>query len=282
MMTNKNETEQLAEYRANELLKEFNLGIQGIEDIFSFLEDVLGYLVIRYPMGENTVDGMALRFRGEKVIFTNSSKSLGREIFTAAHELGHHVMDLEEKDNYQIVDTETGDFDEAKQIEYRADFFAACLLMPEEGVKSSFTKIRKQSSDITPLLGIRLMTEFNVSYQAMVRRLRNLDLLTYDEAQRLYNYREFTGFNLHDLFGLHSLDTRLLDKTEKIHFPKRYLESFRYNVENQKIPVSSAEKIARILGKSLNELGIRVMNYEGEPDDDKIDYEKILRSLKEK
>lgn len=45
--------------------------------------------------------GFATVFEGKKVIVSNSSEILSREIFTIAHELGHIVYDFE--DNKQQI-----------------------------------------------------------------------------------------------------------------------------------------------------------------------------------
>ena len=77
-------------------------------------------------------------------LFEHSSE--GRLMFTCAHEAGHWVL------HRRYVDAEGGDNskDEAivcrprdakAPIEWQADYFAACLLMPEKGIREAFQKV---------------------------------------------------------------------------------------------------------------------------------------------
>ena len=77
-------------------------------------------------------------------LFEHSSE--GRLVFTCAHEAGHWVL------HRRYVDAEGGDNskDEAivcrprdakAPIEWQADYFAACLLMPEKGIREAFQKV---------------------------------------------------------------------------------------------------------------------------------------------
>ena len=51
-------------------------GIRGIKDIFKFIDQTLGYLLIRYPLGEESLKGFATVHTGERLIVTNFSQRL--------------------------------------------------------------------------------------------------------------------------------------------------------------------------------------------------------------
>jgi len=57
----------------------------------------LGYKVIRYPIGSNAFLGSSLLKDTDRIIFSNSSIILSREIFTVAHEIGHQKLHLSEQ-----------------------------------------------------------------------------------------------------------------------------------------------------------------------------------------
>jgi hypothetical protein len=112
------------------------------------------------------------------------TSNLGLERFTKAHEVGHWIlhidhaaidhptlfeMDTEEDDPKETILCRAGD---DAWIEWQADHFAACLLMP----KDKFIE-----TAMTYTLGTRetqreLATLFGVSVTALVNRLRQFDL----------------------------------------------------------------------------------------------------------
>ena len=73
------------------------------------------------------------------------SSSEGRLVFTIAHEVGHWVLhrqyiEAQEKDgSRQIIVSKKGNSKET--IEWQADYFASCLLMPEKEIREAFEKV---------------------------------------------------------------------------------------------------------------------------------------------
>jgi Zn-dependent peptidase ImmA (M78 family) len=112
---------------------EFGLGLElGIEDLRHKLamEDVLGATYV--PSRKICAD-----------ISLDHPDAEGRLCFTLAHEAGHWVMHREFIDQA----CRGGGFifcrtrDARKPIEWQADYFAACLLMPEAFVRDAFTRV---------------------------------------------------------------------------------------------------------------------------------------------
>ncbi|MEN6327579.1 MAG: ImmA/IrrE family metallo-endopeptidase [Syntrophomonas sp.] len=128
-----------AERTARQLRGKFNMGSRDIGDIFRFIEQSLNYLLIRKSFGSEALDGFAAIYQGERLVVTNSSHILSREKFTAAHEIGHHYFDFKDESNDELIaDQQTGCFDQQNLAEFRADCFAAALLMPKEGVEDAY------------------------------------------------------------------------------------------------------------------------------------------------
>lgn len=73
---------------AKRLRKQYDIDGNGISDIFSFVNQQ-NIELIRYPFGKNTIMGFATIYDDKKIIVSNSSEILSREIYTVAHELGH-------------------------------------------------------------------------------------------------------------------------------------------------------------------------------------------------
>ena len=137
-------------------------------------------------------------------LFEHSSE--GRLVFTCAHEAGHWVLhrryvDMQEERNLKD-DAIVCKFSNAKEpIEWQADYFAACLLMPEKEIREAFQKVcgpkpliinnvrsavEKGSRCVEPFVEqwpfiAAAMCEAggfsNVSKQAMIIRLQDLGLL---------------------------------------------------------------------------------------------------------
>ncbi|MDD2402882.1 MAG: ImmA/IrrE family metallo-endopeptidase, partial [Clostridia bacterium] len=121
-----NKNRQLAIARMADKVKDncriVGYGIQNIFDVARELE----YQVIRYPVGIDAFLGFALIKDNERIVFSNSSVILSREIFSIAHEIGHQKLHLSEQGLTIIKDD---DFSERDEYEVEANYFAACLLM---------------------------------------------------------------------------------------------------------------------------------------------------------
>ncbi len=72
------------------------------------------------------------------------SSSEGRLVFTIAHEVGHWVLHrqyietLEKDHSRQVIVSKKNSKD---TIEWQADYFASCLLMPEKEIREAFEKV---------------------------------------------------------------------------------------------------------------------------------------------
>jgi Zn-dependent peptidase ImmA (M78 family) len=129
----------------------------------------LGIRVLEAELDGNTLGALVKEPNEEPTILLNQSDSRNRRRFTCAHELGHYVRRSGELGEYARVDlrdrrSSAGDNPE----EIYANEFAACLLMPEEEVRSLFE---------LGLDDIELAFRFRVSREAMKFRLINLGLV---------------------------------------------------------------------------------------------------------
>ena len=180
-----------------------------VEDI---IERALGlrllYEDLEKVFGSNDVLGATYVESGviciNERLFEHSSE--GRLVFTCAHEVGHWVLhrryvDMEETNNSKGEAIVCKPKDAKEPIEWQADYFAACLLMPEKEIREAFDKvcssepiiIRNAMSRVN--MGARCDEPFveqwpfiaaamceaggfsNVSKQAMIIRLQDLGLM---------------------------------------------------------------------------------------------------------
>jgi Zn-dependent peptidase ImmA (M78 family) len=126
-------------------------------------------------MGDSAFDGAFLYSRENGAfIIINSSRPLSRQVFTAAHEYCHCLrhrrsgilIDQSTQETYQQADT--------TPVERFAHLFASAFLMPKRAIEKAVKNLNKH---VGPEEAIQLKRYFGVSYQAMVYRLLNLNVI---------------------------------------------------------------------------------------------------------
>lgn len=238
------------EKKAIGIRREHNINSYGIEDIFSLIEKMDIYL-IRIPLRKNTICGFSMVFEDKKVIVSNSSEILAREIFTIAHELGHCIYDLEDKDF--IVDKEIFGNLEKNFIEFRADYFAATLLLPESNMRDFIKMVlEKEARDIRAIDIVRMQKEFNVSFKTAVKRLKELDLITEQHKELLY--RERKSKTSTNLFKAINLNTDLLEASNVTKVPDKYYEHVISNFENGYISFDKYIEALKVVNFDTSEI----------------------------
>ena len=124
------------------------------------------------------------------IVFTNTSSRLSREIFTLAHEIGHVILHMGSNVSF-IDDSVTISDRSTDEMEKEANYFAACLLMPEDRVRefldleiNDFKKNGLSAMDIA-----RIMSEFSVSFDMALNRLEYLGKIDYIQKVQLESER---------------------------------------------------------------------------------------------
>jgi len=258
MWINRTEIEQ----RAQQVRQEYNIQTYGVKDIFSLIEQS-GTHLIRYPFGKDKLLGFSAIFEGKKVIVSNSSEILSREIFTIAHELGHIIYDFEDKFDSVKVDIEINENSE-EISEARAFHFANCLLMPEEQVRKYIKfELKKNPPEIEELDVVRMQQEFQVSFSAIAVRLSELGLIDPSQKNMLFDRRD--TLTSRALFKKLDADERLLKPSNVVEVPPIYLEYVISNYRKGYIPYASLEKAFTLIGMDP-EIFKKETSNEQEPD----------------
>jgi len=216
---------------------ECNVTDYGFHNLFEAAEKV-GYRVIRYPIGSDSFLGFACLKDTDRIIFSNSSLILAREIFSVAHEIGHQKLHLSEQGITIIRDD---DFNDRDEIEIEANYFAACLLMPEDKV-NKFIRLELNSKNVDAWTGLdiaRIQTAFNVSYDMAVIRLKALHIIPVSvlEDLRLEKLEKTTAKLLKAING----NADLCQPAEAKKIPAEYLEWVISNYQEKLIPKKSLE-----------------------------------------
>lgn len=231
--------------KAKSLRLSHNIQNNGIKDIFSFVnsQDIE---LIRYPFGSNTILGFSTLYEGKKIIVSNSSEILSREIFTIAHELGHIEFDFIDG-NYDIKIDKTIEDNGDDYSESVAFYFANCLLMPKEKLLEFVEfNLKKTPQELRAINIVRMQLEFNVSFNALTRRLVDLGIITTLKQKELRSERDF--YSSKKLFELLGADDELLRATNTIVVPPQYSDYVLSNYENGYIPYSSLVNAFTLLG----------------------------------
>ena len=156
-------------------------------NIFSILLSDPDCTLIKTSLSEN-ISGMCIRDGKTKFIALNSKMSLGRQRFTAAHELYH--LEVEGLNDGRICGASL--YDSKSENEEEANIFASFFLMPYDGVEW-YIEVN-QIKEWTVYEVIRLSLYFGISYLATIRRLEREKRITTKYAEELkgYNVRKET------------------------------------------------------------------------------------------
>lgn len=183
MIRNRSSIRELAEVIALEYQEK-------ITPLAKILEDE-GLEVFYDSYGKNTFDGMTFYDNGKFYIHLNTD--LGnrpdspRGRFTLAHELGHYYIDSHRiglKKGLLNPHPSKTNRKQFNQIEREADFFASCLLMPQDKFSNDFNR-KKFSIELIDFLKY----EYKVSRTACAFRFADIGnhdiMIIYGESGRI-------------------------------------------------------------------------------------------------
>lgn len=159
-----------AEQHALELRNWLGLGLAPIADIVSVLELQMGVRVFVRKLGAKISGLFAYDATVGACILLNANHPLDRRTQTAAHELGHLVSTRMDIEVYEIDELES-----SREEKY-ANAFARSFLTPAQAVRQRFAEVTAGATSLTRRHVIVLAHLFNVSREAMVRRLEELGL----------------------------------------------------------------------------------------------------------
>lgn len=171
-MANLRDVRRDAVFQAEVLLAELDIGPNGRVRVFDVIEDVGVWLTFE-PLDK--LYGWYQRLDDAAGIVINASHPVSLQRFTAAHELGHHLLGhtYSLDDERTIIDGGQG----TDPNEVAAYTFAANVLMPLAAVEFHLARLGLDRSRpvIAPIDAYRLSVELGVSYAAMVVQLASLN-----------------------------------------------------------------------------------------------------------
>lgn len=236
-----------------------------------------GYKLLRYPLGKQGSLGFAQKRDGDFIIFTNSSIRLSRETFTLAHEIGHVILHFD-KDNSFIDDSRTLYGAYSNEKEQEANYFAACLLMPEDNVRK-FYDIELNNigaSEMSAYDIAKIMSEFNVSFEMVLNRLDEIKLI--DDVQKTRLDSEKNIMRVGNLLKVIGGNSRLNEVSNEIKLPYEYLDYVIYNYNHNAIPMETLEKVLEAYHLTTEDIGDKLITPKT---DEKSDLDELIGGIEE-
>ncbi len=220
---------------------------EPIHDICGILESA-GVKVFPVPMASDGFFGMSVgEESGGPAVVVNAWERIPveRQIFSAAHELGHLMLHLHAYDVSRI--------EESKEEEHEADCFAGHFLMPNDG-------FRKEWNEAAGLHFVdrvfKVKRIFRVSYKTVLYRLLEdevVDSSIWAKFNSSYQQRfnrklpfkqEPMGFDPTEPFGMRRFD----------FFEDRFSRLTREAVEKDKISLGRGAEMLRIGIEEMHDL----------------------------
>jgi Zn-dependent peptidase ImmA (M78 family) len=228
---------------AQEIRSKFISENQPIKDTFGLLEQK-GFFVLRFPSLDKNLSGFHVVKSNYNCIYINSSDNLGRQHFSAWHEV-YHIYSGEGK---QVSFKSEISSDEN---EYKAECFAGCILMPDNLIIKYLNDNNIKLKYLSHKNIIDMQNIFRVSYSAVLKRLEQI----------------FEGYKAGKLWALKNISnrTKLIEKTNNFGgdislitptndfvLPKKFMEDLYYNIDNNRISIDKANEILSFLKESAS------------------------------
>lgn len=155
-----------------------DLGSRPACSLLKILEEEMGIKIIFLPLDSNISGGSTIDEEFGLAVLVNSNDPPWRRNFDLAHEFFHLITwnDFSPEEIYQ------NDSLGKNRIEQLADVFSSSLLLPENEVRDEFEK-RTVEKSISYLNLVHIARDFDVSIEALLWRLVNLDLLKRENIQ---------------------------------------------------------------------------------------------------
>lgn len=182
-----------AEDAAIEMRQRLGLGLGAINDLVTVLESDVGVRLFVRPLSSAISGLFVYDDTIGACILLNKNHPRERRTMTAAHEFGHLLSARRQPD---IVNN---DAPQSREERF-AVLFAAAFLMPAASMRRRFDELQRDARRFSPRHLIVLAHQFNVSEEAMCRRLQELGLLpdgTWDSLRD----RGFTGDLVRQVLG---------------------------------------------------------------------------------
>ncbi len=159
------------ERRAKAMLRDHGMLDMAVDPVR--LANKAGLKVYNAKFGNDKVHGLVATRDGNAKVYVNADDPPSRKRFTIAHELGHFILHLtdregeyiDDSDNFRVPVEPDAEWTPERRHEWEANVFAAALLMDSDLVRQKWREIRHIDG---------MASWFQVSPTAMAIRLQSL------------------------------------------------------------------------------------------------------------
>jgi len=220
--------------------KRFGIGDAPIKNVFELFENN-GIRIFVFDFGNPDLFGVTCYNEDNgPCIFVNGNDKIPveRQISTLPHEYGHLIFHRDE-----FVDRDSFKYrkgvGKSKAVEEKiTDYFAGIFLVPEDSLR----KVLPVGYKISPADIVSVKRFFSVSFNTIVERLHQCDLINSAEKKNFYRLVVSRGFK--------KKEPNALDKKE-FQFNTKFENLLRKAYENELI---SMNKVAELYGKNTKEV----------------------------
>lgn len=239
--------------RAQETRNSMGLGTDPIPDVFALIEKQ-GALLIRYQVDNPDFHAFYGILDDVPVVYINAGEPLGRQIFSAAHELCHLLYD---RVSLSGTRCNPGQDQQDKEAEVVADAFAGEFLIPRDRLIMEYLR-RFRHRKPSEREVIELMHEFRVSYAAMAYAMFQARIIK--TGAQWNAIRQLGAIDRHQDLKMAILrqgyDAALIEPTRDACSPGPIEDTIR-NFEKHRITWSKLESVLERWGKQPEDYGLR-------------------------
>lgn len=172
--------EQQSEDAALALRSRLGIGLGPIQDLTALMEFELGMRVFERPLPSKVSGAVAFDTAAGAFVLLNSNHPLYRRRVTAGHEIGHVLV---RKLGLTILFEDEEPVDREERF---FDLFGVALLTPAAAVRKKAEELQRMFGTFSVRHLLMMAVFFNVSIEAMTRRMIRLGLLksgTYEQLR---------------------------------------------------------------------------------------------------
>lgn len=136
------------EEKARELIKQFSIATLPVTIVnictklgFKVFQDEIKEDIHAYILVDN---GLKEKFDTSKIIVVNIKDNFMRRRFSVAHELGHYFINYNPSSSSPYFNAFEMSHNSLDPNEKKADYFAACLMMPEKQFSDKYKELSKK------------------------------------------------------------------------------------------------------------------------------------------
>lgn len=217
---------------------EKNYGVTYFGNPFEIISKT-GAIIIRFP-NNKSLQGFTLKKGDYKCIYINSNDVLGRQHYSCWHEFFHSIDDR--NDEKLMISMKQ----DKSEIEEEAEYFASCMLLDRRELENYIRKKWRSHKNLKQEDLIEIQYKFNVSFQALKRRLMDI----YGEEERYYTFTINSKANrkiYEESIKKMGYGLELVSSTEDFCIPNSFIEDIKYNIINKRIELEKANEIFKFL-----------------------------------